>query len=339
MNRLSDNLYTSEGWLSWPALWPYFKQFPFCWMLGARGIGKTYGVLNYCREHEIKLLILRNSGSQIEMLRTAELMPYNQINIDSGCKIAPRKISKYITEFIDDPEAEAPQTVAYATALSTFSNLRGISLQVDAILFDEFCPERSERKVRYAPETLMNMYESINRNREIKGGDPLPLICCSNAMDIANDYFAYLGLIEAAQKMAMTSQSVWKSKARRTIIIMPQNSPISAAKKETALYQMAGNSAFSKMAIDNDFAYNDASFIAIRPLSEYTPVITYEGIQIWRHKTRREWYITSSGPAQVAPYKWAVNMQYLRNHYWAGNIRFDGYASAEWFVKSMRLRE
>ena len=90
-----------------------------------------------------------------------------------------------------------------------------------------------------------------------------------------NDTFLYFDLITHAEQMLSKGEDF--RIIGNKLLIIPQNSPISEKKKETALYK-AVNSEFSDMAIKNKFILKSNIYkipIAIRLLIVYDRIARY----------------------------------------------------------------
>ena len=105
------------------------------------------------------------------------------------------------------------------------------------------------------------------------------------------------------------------------------NSPISLAKRDTALYRLASaDTAFGAMALKNDFNYSTGSRIESCNLMEYKPVVSVGDYCMYTHKTQTLYYWSShisgspaafgDNPAELrrfnASYGWLWQC-YLRN--------------------------
>lgn len=91
--------------------------------------------------------------------------------------------------------------------------------------------------------------------------------------------------------MIRGGQMVYTTNDKTRTIILLTNSPISTAKRQTSLYQNA-NDGFLTMALDNAFR-TDETIIASKPLQEYNHVVSVGEIGIYRHKSSREYYVSS----------------------------------------------
>lgn len=266
---------------------------PFIFVIGARGVGKTYGALKDNVETGTTSLLMRRTQAQADLISNPDFNIFKPLNDDEGYNIIPKRISKYNSVFIRTDEEGQEKVVCYSAALSTLSNMRGFDAsEIDRIIYDEFIPEPHERPLKKEAEALFNAYETINRNRELKGRPPVQLVCLANSNDISNCVFEYLNLIRIADKMQKNNNDIWIDHNRGLMIIMMHRSPISKRKANTALYRLTKDTDFSAMALDNDFNVSRVN-IKPRPLQEYNPVCIVGEMCIYRHKAESRLYCTT----------------------------------------------
>ena len=285
------NLYLKNGYLDMRSI--IESGFTFIFIPGARGIGKTYGALKYCTEENEPIILLRRTQTEIDLQndRKGDGTSFYRVFEDMG-------ISHYVTKdknigyvWREDPEGGPDQLAAVNLALSTFANTRGAFdySHIKRIFYDEFIAESHVRKIKNEGMAFANMYESINRNRELAGLPPVQAIFAANAMNMANDIFMYFNLIQDAEQMLANGEEV--RELGNKLLIIPQHSPISEKKSKTALYQ-AVNSEFSEMAINNKFILNDFTYVKKMPLNEYKCLFQAGDLFIYQHKSRQEFYVT-----------------------------------------------
>ena len=266
---------------------------PFLFVVGGRGTGKTYTALKTVKEDGTKFFFMRRTQVQADLISKPEFSPFKALNTDLGWNVGIRSISKYNSAFYDNAE-EGGLPIGYTGALSTMSNVRGFDSQdVQLLIYDEFIPERHERPIKNEGAALLNAYETINRNRELQGKKPLQMLCMANANDLSNPIFLELGLVGKAERMKRKGQEVSIDQRRGIGIFMLSNSPISGAKKETALYRLTTGSEFERMALDNDFAEREYAEVKHRPLQEYRPEVAVGELCIYSHKTTGRLYVTT----------------------------------------------
>ena len=176
---------------------------PFNFVVGGRGTGKTYTALKTVKEDAIKFFFMRRTQAQADLINKPEFSPFKALNSDEGWEVITKAVSKYNAAFYNGVE-NLPQgePIGYTGALSTMSNVRGFDAQeVKILIYDEFIPERHERPIKNEGSALLNAYETINRNRELKGHPPLQLLCLANANDLSNPIFLELGLVKKAEQI------------------------------------------------------------------------------------------------------------------------------------------
>lgn len=322
------SIYLSSGYVDISKILQYRQ--PFNFIIGGRGTGKTYGALKNAYETDTRFMLMRRTQAQCDLINKPEFNPYKAVCDDISADIKVKSISKYNAVIYEDlGEDLEPKTLGYTCALSTIANMRGFDASdVKLLIYDEFIPERHERVLKNEGTAFLNAYETINRNRELKNQEPLQVLCMANAFDIANAVFLELGLVGIAEKMQQKDQELYIDKTRGILIAMLNNSKISKKKSNTVLYRLSSGS-YADMALSNDFAYNDDSGIKSMPLSEFKLICTVGEISIYKHKSKRQFYISEhrSGTAPIYKSDEVGLMKYRKNHgiqfysaYMRGNV-------------------
>lgn len=284
---------------------------PFNFIVGGRATGKTYTSLLTMLEDKHNFMFMRRTQAQCDLINKPEFSPFKSIMYDhSEYHIGTQSITKYNAGFyhqVQNDDGEyiiAGDAIGYTAALSTISNIRGFDASnVEILIFDEFIPERHERPLKEEGAAFLNAYETINRNRELKGKKPLQVLCLANANTLTNAIFLELRLVSIAEKMQRKKQSTYINKERGTGIFMLQESPISTKKANTALYKLTTGSDFEGMALSNTFTETDQSgSITVKPIKEYRPLVTVGEITIYKHKSKREYYVSTLRSGSPAIY-------------------------------------
>lgn len=310
------------------------KLRPVSIVIGGRGIGKTYSALSFLLETGKKFLYLRNTDKQMSLCASAFGNPFKKVASDLGRDVTMKAAGEIYVVKEDD------EVIGYGAALSTFENLRGVDLSdVEYVLFDEFI---ENRKLSFKQgSAFMNLYETINRNRELEGRTPLICILLSNAQRLSNPILADLGMIPIIEDMIRTD--VRLRITREYYIELPESS-VSEAKSETALYKLAAGSRYADEALKNEFA-NDSFFnVGKKPLQEFRPLCALDGIYIYRHKSGPQYYCCRSR-AEVMEYNSndrgaLFNRLYgirLRSAYAAGNLFFSEFTIKCELVEKLKL--
>lgn len=288
------NIYNEKGYLDFPNIRKL--PFPFIFITGGRGTGKTYGALQDCILQNEKFVLMRRTQTEMDVLSTPNLNPFKKLNADHGWNYSVEKQGKYtgaIYEYSPDGTATG-DAIGLTVALSTISRIRGFDASdASVLLYDEFIPESTARPIKDETSAFLNAYETINRNRELEGRPPLKCICMANSNRLDNPLFMGLGLVTKADEMKMKKQKICTLEKRGIVIINMEDSPISAAKQNTALYRAAAGTEFSQMALSNTFlGESERGYIESRPLNEYNPICAIGEICIYKHKRKREFYVS-----------------------------------------------
>lgn len=294
------SIYLNNGYLDIAKILSY--GLPFNFIVGGRATGKTYGALKYAYESHTRFILMRRTQAQTDLINKPEFNPYKAINTDLGSDIQIKSISKYNSR-IFEPAGDNDNLLGYTCALSTISNMRGFDASdCKLLIYDEFIPERHERPIKGEGAAFLNAYESINRNRELKGEPPLQVLGLANAFNIANPIFLELGLVGRCEKMKAAGQELFIDRERGILMVLLQKSKISKAKADTALYRL-GSGSYNDMALSNDFIYNNSDSIKAQALKEYKLLCTVGEISIYRHKSNREYYVSEHRTGTAPQYK------------------------------------
>lgn len=276
-------IYDKQGWVNWDYI--ISQGAAFTMVVGARGVGKTYGIMKYCIEHEIPFIYLRRLKTQLELCASVDGNPFNKLNTDLEMNIRPQNTRAGVVF------ADGEKTIALGVALSTVANVRGFDYsRFNMIIFDEAIASDGERPIPKEFNVFLNFYETVNRNRELTGQDPVRCILLGNANRLTNPYFSGWHFMKTALNMIRGRQMVWFSADRSRMMIMLLDSRISNRKKDTALYKNAGKD-FTMMALDNAFR-TDGTNIRSMPIREFNHLVSIGDIGIYRHKSERLYYVS-----------------------------------------------
>ena len=306
-------IYLENGYVDIEKILSY--KMPYNFLVGGRATGKTFGSLLYCYQKDIRFMLMRRTQTQCDLINKPEFNPYKAVNAFIGSNVSVKSISKYNAKIIEESE-ESEKLLGYTCALSTISNMRGFDASdVELLIYDEFIPEKHEKPLKAEGAAFLNAIETIGRNRELSGSDPLQVLCLANAFNIANPIFLELGLVGRCEKMRNSGQELFIDRERGILVVLLYNSRISKAKADTALYRLSSGS-FREMALSNDFVYNSNESIRSTALKEYKLMCSVGEISIYRHKSRREYYVSEHRTGSAPAYKSdEVNlMRYKRNY-------------------------
>lgn len=276
-------IYDKQGWVNWDYI--ISQGAAFTMVVGARGVGKTYGIMKYCIDHDIPFIYLRRLKTQLELCASVDGNPFNKLNTDLEMNIRPQNTRAGVVF------ADGEKTIALGVALSTVANVRGFDYsRFNMIIFDEAIASDGERPIPKEFNVFLNFYETVNRNRELTGQDPVRCVLLGNANRLTNPYFSGWHFMKTALNMIRGRQMVWFSADRSRMMIMLLDSRISNRKKDTALYKNAGKD-FTMMALDNAFR-TDGTNIRSMPIREFNHLVSIGDIGIYRHKSERLYYVS-----------------------------------------------
>lgn len=337
-------LYDSNGYLNMEYI--YNIDVPFIFICGGRGIGKTYGGIKYMDDNNIPFILMRRTQVQADLIAKPEFSPLKPVLSARGLDFKVTPITKQCTGVYRMQGENIIDTMpwCYTAALSTFSNMRGFSGDtVACTIYDEFIPEKHERPIKNEGAAFLNFYETVNRNRELQGMPPMKVLAFANAFDMTNELFTTLGIVDLADKMAQNvSREIFIDKNRGFALIMPRRSEISSKKNNTAVYRLAGQEhEFTKMALCNDFIYEDRGRIKSEPIAEYRPIVFVGELAIYKHKHGDRYYATfhKTGSAPSFTSKTDDVLRFKRTYHWIWNcymtdsIIFEKFSAQTYFKK------
>ena len=309
-------LYQADGWVNWDYILD--QSASFISVVGARGVGKTYGIFKKLITAGEKFIYLRRLKSQLDQCSKLEGNPFRKLNLDLGKEITPYSSGGIITFRSGD---KAGEIAAAGVALSVVANVRGIDFSdYNYIVFDEFIASIGERPIKNEFAAFLNFYETVNRNRELEGKAPVKCIMLGNANTLINPYFSAWHFMKTAIRMITGDQMVWRSPDQSRMVILLLHSPISEMKKNTALYQNA-TSDFIEMALDNSFR-TDETNIRSEPLTEYIHMVSIGEIGIYKHKSERRYYV--SGTQGDKPYydAFGIGLRMFQQDYYMLRVHY-----------------
>ena len=346
------DIYTAEGYPDIRKMTSCRAPFIYAW--GGRGCGKTYSALQYYTYENPQLFMyVRRTQTQIDLVSTPALQPYKRMNRDHNDSIEPVPekngmfaFRRLIPDENDKRIATGP-TFGYMCALSTFHNLRAgfDGSDVRVIIYDEFIPQDEERELKNEYTVLMHLYETVNRNRELDGEDPVLLLCLANANTPEGNIFLAGELMGKAIEMQKRSKNFSLIESRGIALFNMFDSPISAKKESTALYRATRGTAFYDMAVKNQFALDTSVPLRSLPLREFLPVVNIGELGIWKHKSEGYIYVTRKQDPSVRKFilaeydlkifKQRFSWLYLR--YLDEQILFDSEVCSLLFVKYLEM--
>jgi hypothetical protein len=280
-------MYTPEGWVDFPEIMKTAP--PFIIMMGGRGTGKTYGALKMLIEQNAKIIYMRRTQVQANMVLKEEVNPVKKVMKDLGIDWTLNKVNEVLSVITYGEE----DGKILMCALSTMGNVRGFDAdEYEHFIYDEFIPDKLSRKMKGEADGFSNAYETINRNREIEGRKPLQAYLLTNSNTILNDILITFGIVTAVARMKKQKREVLHIASKGIVVYYLRESPISEKKKQTALYRATAGTSFFDMAISNEFA--DMGIYNVRnvPLTELRPIVSLGELCFYEHKSENYIYVS-----------------------------------------------
>ena len=296
------NIYDKNGWLDIPKIVNTCEknEINFIFIIGARRTGKTYGIFKHFIEDVFskneKIIYMRRKTTQIDSVLIDTMNPWIDINHDLHRNFFFKKIKGEKSRVSLQEINEAGEEIYHGEAFSLTSlmNNRGFSGSgFSEGIYDEFIPEKLDKRIKGEEDAFLNGVETISANRELLGEKPFRWWIVSNSNTLDSPLIQSFGLLSNLEKMKKSGQEFSMLKDRGIIIILINKSPISEKKRKTALYKaLTGSTDFEKMALDNEFAYDDISSIKSEDLRKYRLICTVGSLGIYEHKNEAKLYIS-----------------------------------------------
>ena len=236
-----------------------------------RGPGKTYGALRYPYRMGFLTAYMKRTVEDVNTICEYagdvdfDPSPWKPLNRDFGTNVKPQLLKKGLGVFYNaDSEGKAiGKPVNYIMALSKMKTIKGMDMsEVEWMIFDEFIPQAGEI-VRHAEgEMLLDLYMTLNRDRQKRHRPPLKLIMFANAEQISTPVTNELEVVDLMAEMEAKGLSTYIDKKRGIFLrhITQEDYPMSEDEKNGMYSVMKGTAWFDK-AFGGSFANNDFSAV------------------------------------------------------------------------------
>ena len=265
-----------------------------------RGVGKTYGALYGALERKQPIVYIKRTIEDINLICSGtsefDTSPYVPINRDHGTNIKPKRIANGIGAFYhtdsDGDPIGAP--VAYAVALSAIKNVKGIDLShCDFCIFDEFIPQISESRILHTEgEAVLDLYMTLNRDREKRGKDPIKLLLFANSEMLYCPVIEELDVMDDIAKIAITGCS-YNYIEDRKILIHHVNEIVITEEEKNGMYQVMKGTAWHRKSFGGEFSKADFSNVSNIVLKKFVPLmcLIYKESEFYIYRHDDDYYI------------------------------------------------
>ena len=299
------------------------KDYPDCWcyiIVGGRNTGKTYSALWHTVKENESFTFLKRTKEDVELLCSGngtigtnkksygiDMSPFKSINRDKHTNIHAFTVNAKagIGGFWETNSEGEPEGLpkGYIIPLSCVQKVKGFDLSdCSYLIFDEFIPQPWERVSRKEGEQVMDVYKTISRDREHRELPPLKLIALANATSISNPLMNILEITDIVAEMNTKKIPYTYIEERGIFIrVLNDNKEFQEKEKQSIVYKAMGNTAWGRMAFENEFAYNDFTKVGHINMKGFSPktAFTYKHKNYYIYGKDGTYYITSS-KAKVA---------------------------------------
>lgn len=239
-----------------------------------RGPGKTYSALRY-PYHKFKTLYMKRTNKDVKTICeyagdiAFDPSPWSPLNRDFGINVKPRLLKDGIGAFYDADHEGNPvgPVVNYVASLNAIKTIKGMDMsEAEWIIFDEFIPQAGEVVKKAEGEMLLDVYESVNRDRRLRGRPGLKLILFANAEEISTHITNALEVVDDMAEMQATGRNILYIEERGILLhhITDADFPLQDVQK-LDMYKVMKGTAWAEKAYGGQFSKND--FSAVRKVS------------------------------------------------------------------------
>lgn len=244
-------------------------------VIGARGIGKTYGIKKYIVNRAIKygkqFIYLRRYKDELKKIMNffndiKDEFPNHEFRVKGRQFFVAEKA-------INKSDKMHWKQIGWAIPLSAWQSEKSNAYpDVETIFYDEFIREKDNSG--YIPNevpALLNLMDTVFRNRE-----GVRCICCSNSVTIVNPYFLYFNLIPDTKKRYNAYKSI--------LVEIPDSKDFANERRKTKFGELIDGTEYAEMSLENNFVNDSKVFVEKRTKnSKFSFMITYQGMQmgIW----------------------------------------------------------
>lgn len=340
------------------------NDYPDAWcyiICGGRKTGKTYSALLDCLNNNMKHVFLKRCNNDVNMLCAGnhlgekgadyeiDLSPYKAINRDTGEHIKAYKIDEGLGGFYRSTEdgSAGGSPVGYVLSLAAVHKFKGFDLSdCDEMIFDEFIPQPWERTNRKEGEQVLDLYMTVARDRHLRGKPELKLICLANATNVFNYTCEVLEVTDIIADMTVKGREVFYDEDRGIFIrLLKTPEEMLEDDKKTGMYKSMYNTAWGRVAFNNEFAYNDFTNVGKLALKQFKPVVSlkYKNKCFYIYLSESKGYYMCSSPAKC-PIEYDLNTDVgqigfyydfaldLRNECVMGRMMFEKYTMYDMII-------
>lgn len=239
-----------------------------------RGPGKTYSALRY-PYGKFKTLYLKRTNKDVKTIcefsgdLDFDPSPWAPLNRDFGLNVKPRLLKDGFGAFYEaDAEGRpAGPVVNYIASLNAVKTIKGMDLsEAEWIIFDEFIPQAGEVVKKAEGEMLLDLFETVNRDRRKRGRPGLKLILFANAEEISTYITNALEVVDTMAEMQAKGINKFYDPERGIFLHHITDDELPRSEIELHdMYRVMKGTAWAEKSFGGNFSKND--FSAVRQMS------------------------------------------------------------------------
>lgn len=235
-----------------------------------RGPGKTYSALRY-PYHKFKTLYLKRTNKDVKTICEYagdidfDPSPWAPLNRDFGINVKPRLLKDGFGAFYDADQDGNPSgaVVNYVASLNAIKQVKGMDLtEAEWIIFDEFIPQKGEVVKKAEGDMLLDLYETVNRDRRRRGRPGLKLILFANAEEISTHVTNSLEVVDTMAEMQATGVNIYYDEERGILFHHITNEELPLTESDMLdMFKVMKGTAWAEKSFGGNFASNDFSSV------------------------------------------------------------------------------
>lgn len=242
-------------------------------IIGGRGTGKTYSALKYMYDHGEKFIFMKRTNSDVKLMCQStnqkdqkfiiDISPFKAINRDIGCNVRAFRLFDGFGGFwkCDANNQPVGDPIGYILSFNAVSKFKGFDLSdCKYIIFDEFVPQPFERTNKHEGLQLMDLYRTVGRANYTLHGEKLKILCLANATDVSCPVINDLELADPIVEMQRKGENYLYIEDRAILVHRLEDiNNFREVEAQNPIYKAMRGTAWAKMSLYNEFAYNDFS--------------------------------------------------------------------------------
>lgn len=290
-------------------------MFPLAWcyvVWSKRGPGKTYSCLWLAYYCNFPIIYMKRTDKDVaRILKEEESInldqsPYKALKRDKNIRVVGVQIDDGFGAFYEANAEGEPggKLLAYVLSFNKIQTFKGNDFtEVEFLVFDEFIPQLGERIKKSEGENLLDLYQTVSRDRLKRGRQPLKLLLFANAEQISVPVTRELEILDELAQLNESEETHLYLENRDILLhhITNEEVPIQEEEKQGIWKGMYGTAWWEK-SFGGHFVHNDFSNVTSRSLKRSRPLlqIKYKThfYYVYLNEDKAFYYMTST-PAKA----------------------------------------